>query len=835
MEHSDARSRSFSELVIGVQTLAEELVYLAKRSESERELFSQFACHLEKFIPILVDIREDSNVMDMSPIRKALESIKKELFRAKTLINTPKAKQPMKQIEGMMHDLGRSLGLVLFATVDLELDVKEKIGMLRKELMNARFEGGLSPSQSPTSGPRSPSLDLGFLSCEESGDEIEEDRKIVCVDDIVLQLKYGEDEEFKFALFGLRDFIMCKTVSSEWINEEGVITILLNRLDSSKPNNHLTIIQILRTLALEHPESKEKMADTGSLSALVKSLTRDADEQREAIGLLLDLSDLPTVWRQLGRIQGCIVMLVAILNGDDPVASHNAGKLLNALSSNTQNALHMAEAGYFKPLVKCLKEGSEMSKILMAKALSKMELTDQSKAALGKDGAIGYLVKMFNTGKLEAKLSALSALQNLSSLTENIQLLIRSGIVVTLLQLLFSVTSVLMTLREPASAILARIAQSESILVNQDVAEQMLSLLSLSSPVIQYHLLQALGSIAAHSSASKVRRKMNENGAFQLLLPFLTETNVKIRTEALNLMHTLFKDLKTELTEQLTEAHLAVIVNIISSSTSDTERVAAVGILSSLPVTDKKATDTLKRQNLLPILISTVSSTSSTNLLLENVAELLIRFTIPSDKKLQLHSVELGVIPALVKLLSTESVVTKLHAATSLSQLSQNTFSLRKSRKSMWFCVPPSADAFCEIHDGYCFVKNTFCLLKAGAISPLIRILEGKDRGADVAVLSALATLLQDEIWEDGSNYVVKISGVQAIIKVLESGNVRAQEKALWILERVFRVEKHRIQFGESAQVVLIDLAQNGDARLRPKIAMLLAQLDLLQEQSSYF
>ncbi|KAE8038110.1 hypothetical protein FH972_010652 [Carpinus fangiana] len=44
-------------------------------------------------------------------------------------------------------------------------------------------------------------------------------------------------------------------------------------------------------------------------------------------------------------IQGCIVMLVAMLNGDDPVASRYAGKLLNTLSSNTQNALHMAEAG----------------------------------------------------------------------------------------------------------------------------------------------------------------------------------------------------------------------------------------------------------------------------------------------------------------------------------------------------------------------------------------------------------------------------------------------------------------------------------------------------------
>ncbi|KAG9138256.1 hypothetical protein Leryth_001466, partial [Lithospermum erythrorhizon] len=43
--------------------------------------------------------------------------------------------------------------------------------------------------------------------------------------------------------------------------------------------------------------------------------------------------------------------------------------LLKALSSNTQHALNMAEAGYFKPLVHYLKEGSDMSKILMATAI----------------------------------------------------------------------------------------------------------------------------------------------------------------------------------------------------------------------------------------------------------------------------------------------------------------------------------------------------------------------------------------------------------------------------------------------------------------------------------
>ncbi|CAL5340563.1 unnamed protein product [Camellia sinensis] len=662
------------------------------------------------------------------------------------------------------------------------------------------------------------------------------------IDDVVLQLKYGNDDEFKSALLGLNALIMENTITSEQISNEGVIPILFNRLGSSKPNNRLTIIQILRKLTLQNTENKEKMADAGCLLTLVKSLARDVEEQRETVGLLLNLSDVAAVRRRIGRIQGCIVMLVAILNGDDLVASHDAGKLLNDLSKNTQNALHMAEAGYFMPLVQYLKEGSDMSKILMATALSRMELTDQSKASLGEDGAIEPLVKMFNGGKLEAKLSALSALQNLSSFEENIQRLMSTGIVASLLQLLFSVTSVLMTLREPASAILARIAQSESILVNQDVAQQMLSLLNLSSPVIQLHLLHALNSIAMHPSASKVRVKMKENGAIQLLLPFLTENNTKIRTGALELIYTLSKDLPGELTEQLGETHLNLLISIISSATSETEKAAAVGILSNLPVSDKKSRDILKRANLVPILIPMLSSalvtsaTPTTCWLAERIAGVFIRLTVPSDRKLQLLSAEQGMIPLLVKLLSNGSPMAKSRAAISLAQLSQNSFSLRKSRTtSRWLCVPPSADAFCDVHDGHCSVKGTFCLVKAGAVSILVQILQGNDREADEGVLSALSTLLQDEIWENGSNCIAKTSGVQAIVKVLEQGTVKSQERALWILERIFRVEAHRVRYGASAQAVLIDLAQNGDPKLKPIIAKLLAQLELLQLQSSYF
>ncbi|KAJ6341040.1 hypothetical protein OIU78_009256 [Salix suchowensis] len=758
MENSDSRSNS--EIESEQQASTEEVISLAKSLEFDREVFADFAVLLDKFTPILIAVKDNEKLMDRPPVQKAVGSIDKELSRAKDLIEGGAcSRSPIKQIEVVTQELGRSLGLVLFAILT----------------------PSLSPSPCENHGP-GPSKESGFVSEQDSfTNEIEEEKNSLSIDDVISHLKYGNDEEFRLALWVLSDLIRDQVIDKELINDEDIIPILFNRLGSSKPHNRLTIIQILRILALENDENKEKMTDAVCLSVLVKSLAREADEGRETVGLLSELSGVSAVRRRIGRIQGCIVMLVAMLNGDDPAASHDAEKLLVALSGNPQNVLHMAEAGYFKPLVRCLKEGSDKTKILMATAISRMELTDLCRASLGEDGAVESLVKMFKSGKLEPKLSALNALQNLSNLTENVHRLISSGVAVPLLQLLFSVTSVLTTLREPASAILARIAQSESILVKKDVAQQMLSLLNLSSPVIQFHLLQALNSIASHSSASKVRRKMKENRAVQLLLPFLTGSNAKIRTAALNLLFTLSKDSPEEFMEQLGESYLGNIVNIISSPESESGKAAAIGILSNLPVSNKKSTEALKKLRLLPILISLMSSgaSSSATWLEESISGILIRFTVPSDKKLQVFSAELGVIPILVKFLSSES--------------------------------------------------------PAGAVPPLIQVLEGKEREAHEASLDALATLLQDEIWESGSLYIAKTSGVQAIIRVLESGTVKAQEKALWMLERIFRIEEHRSQYGESAQVVLIDLAQNGDPRLKSTVAKVLAQLELLQAQSSYF
>lgn len=238
-------SRSFSE---------EEVASLANNSESDKEGFTEFALLLDKFTPILIELKENGKVMDRPPVRAAVDSLENELRRAKELIkSTGNSKSPIKQMEYMTQDLGRSLGLVLFASIDVSREIKEKVSALHKELMSAKFITSLSTSPCPS--PR-PSQEYGSVSEMDSEREIEEETVTLSTEDVVLQLKYGNDEEFKLALWGLRDIINDQSIDKEWINNEGVIPILFNRLGSSKPRSRLTIIQMLRILASVNTENK---------------------------------------------------------------------------------------------------------------------------------------------------------------------------------------------------------------------------------------------------------------------------------------------------------------------------------------------------------------------------------------------------------------------------------------------------------------------------------------------------------------------------------------------------------------------------------------------------
>ncbi|XAR54431.1 hypothetical protein NMG60_11029549 [Bertholletia excelsa] len=243
------------------QSFSDEVCSPAQDSEIQSEIFVEFSLLIEKLTIILEELKHNK-LMDTPQIKKAVESLETELRRAKALVKNPNyIGSPLnKKIEDVTHDLGRSLGLVLFASYDVPMESKEKIDALRKEMMSVKF----------TSTPESELInDAATEETGETGEtgeeeieeeiveEIEEDGEITLdVDDIVLQLKYGNDDEFKCALSGLSSLIGDEALTSEWVDEEGVIQILFNRLGSSKPHNRLTIIQILRGLASQRAENK---------------------------------------------------------------------------------------------------------------------------------------------------------------------------------------------------------------------------------------------------------------------------------------------------------------------------------------------------------------------------------------------------------------------------------------------------------------------------------------------------------------------------------------------------------------------------------------------------
>lgn len=254
-----SKAKTFSELLAELQASADEVASLSKDSETEPEILAEFSVLVAKFGPILDDLRE-SRVLDTPPIRKAVESLEKELGRARGLMKSSSPKISVKLIGELTRGLGRSLGLILFASLDfLSVDIKEKMGALHKEMMKAKFDASSSPD------PEEPEFDPEIEFVNEFGvedetveeiQEVEEEIIDLDVDDVVLQLKYGKDDEFKLALAGLRSLIKDKVVDDEWINDEGIVLILWNRLGSSQHNNRLTIIQVLRSLVMENAKNK---------------------------------------------------------------------------------------------------------------------------------------------------------------------------------------------------------------------------------------------------------------------------------------------------------------------------------------------------------------------------------------------------------------------------------------------------------------------------------------------------------------------------------------------------------------------------------------------------
>ena len=329
--------------------------------------------------------------------------------------------------------------------------------------------------------------------------------------------------------------------------------------------------------------------------------------------------------------------------------------------------------------------------------------------------------------------------------------------------------------------------------------------------------------------------------AVQVLVQLCEVDNHPIRENAVKLFRCLIEDEdKDTFLEHVGQRCIETLLRIIKTSDDVEETAAAMGIISKLPM-DPQLNQLLIDAEAVQTIFACLTDGNKNDLhkrqVIENGVGALCRFTVSTNQEWQKIVAEAGLIPVLVHLLVSGTALTKQNAAISLKQFSQSSVSLSKpvKKRGIFQCCLAAPETGCPVHLGICTVESSFCILQANALEPLVRMLGEPDIGPCEASLDALLTLIDDERLQSGSKVLAEANAIVPIIKLLSSPSEKLQEKSLTALERIFRLVEFKLKYGTSAQMPLVEIAQRKNSQMKSLAARVLAQLNVLGQQSSFF
>ncbi|KAG6430273.1 hypothetical protein SASPL_108337 [Salvia splendens] len=711
---------------------------------------------------------------------------------------------------------------------------------------------GDEPSCPITSNPLEISMLRPNKTLRQSIEEWRDRNNMIMVASLKSRLSSENEQELIDCLGQVNDLCEQREIHKEWLILENYIPTLVKLLSVRNREIRNKALCILCLLVKDNDDAKERIATVeSSIEHIVKFLGRRIGEGKSAVALLLELSKCEAVRGSIGKVQGCILLLVTMLSNTDLQAARDARNVLDNLSYSDDNVILMAKNNYFTYLLERLSSGSDLVKMRMAKTLGEMELTDHKKASLVECGVLDLLLDLVPHDDVEMKIVAVQALLNISSLQKNGQEIIKKGAVRPFLDILYRQTS-LQRLRELVAATIVNLAQStitkedsdsEPVLMLEtgDDISELFSFSTMTVPVLQQEIFRAFHAMCRSPSADTVKLKLRECSAVQTLFRLCeVDDAISLRANAVKLLDCLIEDAEGDaILEHVTQNSIESLLKILNTSNNQDETASALGTIASLPESIQISEWLLESRNLQRIfgfLSDDRNSAHQKPQLLENAVGAICRLTTPKSLELQKKVAEAGAIPFLVRLLEMGTSLTVKRAATSLGNLSQSSRRLTRqiSRRASLWCFSALPEAACPVHHGLCTMESSFCLVEASAVEPLSRALRSEDAGVCEAALDALLTLIDNELLQSGCKVLDEANAIPAMIKLISSPCASLQEKVMNCLERIFRLVEYKQKYGDAAHMPLVDLTQRG-RRLRSLAARILAQLNVLHDQSSYF
>ncbi|XVF46762.1 hypothetical protein PTKIN_Ptkin03bG0054500 [Pterospermum kingtungense] len=660
------------------------------------------------------------------------------------------------------------------------------------------------------------------------------------------------------------------------VRNAGVVVMIVKLLrDCSK-----SIGTVLRGKALvtllslaKDEESKKIMIEEGITRLAINSLIGSSEKEREyAVKLLLELSSDEACYSRIASEKGAIVLLSSMAgNLEHPSLANLAEEVLTRMERAEDSVQHLAAAGRFEPLLSRLHEGPDDVRIEMASIIGKMTLTNNSKEQIARQCA-RTLVQLLS--KPEGRIPSLLALNNLSGLDDNATILVNSSILPALMAILLQDQGASLESKEFAASIIANIVSNPghwelaavdkkgNSMQSESIVFSLLGLLIVASLQCQAFILRILyGMVSSPQAAESVILHIKNHGdGIKTIIPFLECPEVEHRIYAFKLTRILTERFGHDLAQELKDKLPLFKDKLLDNEATESEKSDAACILANLPLSEdevktilgasfvKWTVMTLKKQQH----SSSGRTTRPASSMEEGLLGLLLHFTKSLDQETISMVKENQLMTIFCKQLSFSAKPRlKQLAAVGLKNLSEAGRSLAAADTEppppkglcsslVFMCGRDSPEpSNCPIHNAPCENTCQLCLLKSNCIRPLADLLQDEDTNVQIAAIEALSTLVSDT--SNGYNYKRAvdelekqnvIAAVIALFTKLRPGML--QERALWMIERVLRVDGPAQKYSLNQELVrsLVEAFKHGNANAKRHAQDVLANLELISRAS---
>ncbi|TYG81675.1 hypothetical protein E1A91_D01G021200v1 [Gossypium mustelinum] len=658
--------------------------------------------------------------------------------------------------------------------------------------------------------------------------------------------------------------------------EEGLIPKFVESLKDTTLNT-MAAVKCLYCLATYCDDRKREIIEAGAVRRIVKRIY-NGETEPNTIAILLELSKTEAFVEKIGNTKDCIPLLVYLVGNSNPEIALKAQDVLRNLSSNTHFVVKMAESGFFQSFVARFNQavGHQETRALMASALIEMQLKENSINDLKDKQFVHNLVHMLAANAPACKSACIKCVKKLIQYPKMVKRFLSDPATIPLVLNVISFRSDPILKQEAAEilALLVQACKQPQFQIYQGLQELQsehsvglfLQLVEKSEREFKIQFLHLLIELSNKSKTAQNLIRDNVD-AVTHLFSCLDSNQPLVRRWTMKLIYCVSEGDGVPLPPSPgKETAINNLASILICSPDFEERSIAAGIISQLPKDDIDVDEILCKTETLKAIHEVICSSdeefggigahnNQDKSLLENALAALLRFTGSSKPELQNQVGKLELYPALVRVLSTGNSLAKQRTATALEHLSRSTSSLvseasirvrhEDSRSlfntinlfpNMSWCCSASAEnkISCPVHGIACSQRHTFCLVKADAVKPLLQTLSDTNSGVAEASLKALETLLEDHsTLSHATAAIVESQGVEAILQVLEKGTLSAKTIALDLFHKIVNHSRISGPSFQRSEGILIQLLHE-DA-IRKKVALVLKQMKVLPEQSSYF